>query len=186
MAVDSFEKNRLSSSNRAGSLLGVDVSTKKYSLDESLATADINDIEVVASAQINSLVKFYNLALKQSQASFNLAVIASAIAVMFFIASLSFFLIKDSPDLARISLISGALIEVISAIVFYLYKKTSDQLAEYRGWLDSTQRFLLANRVCDNMQGEEQQKVRAEIIRVFIKDINHSVINPSLGTASSQ
>ncbi len=70
-------------------------------------------------------------------------------------------------NVAVVSLISGALIEVISGINFYLYGKTSVQLADFQTRLDVTQRFLLANSMCESLEGDYKQKARSELIRTI-------------------
>ncbi|MDQ3180070.1 MAG: hypothetical protein M3Q33_06075 [Acidobacteriota bacterium] len=62
-------------------------------------------------------------------------------------------------------IISGALIEVIAAINFYLYAKTSSQLATFHTRLGTTQRFLLANSMCESLEGEFKQKARYDLIK---------------------
>lgn len=65
------------------------------------------------------------------------------------------------------SLISGSLIEVISGINFYLYGKTSVQLADFQTRLDVTQRFLLAKSICESLEGDYKQKARSELIQTI-------------------
>jgi len=84
---------------------------------------------------------------------------------VFFLTSVGFLLLQQPHSLANISLISGALIEVISAINFYLYGKTSAQLASFHTRLDITQRFLLANSMCESLEGEFKQRARYELIK---------------------
>src|SRR2546421_12886259 len=57
---------------------------------------------------------------KQAERAFRLAIIFASIGLLFFIASILFLLLlKQSGNLSIISLISGSLIEVLSALNFY-------------------------------------------------------------------
>jgi hypothetical protein len=63
--------------------------------------------------------------------------------------------------------IAGALVEMFAGTYLYLYKHASDQLAAFRTSLEGTQRLLLANSMCEKLEGEQEQKTRAELIRMM-------------------
>ncbi len=58
--------------------------------------------------------------------------------------------------------------EVFAGTYLYLYKHASDQLAAFRVSLESTQRLLLANSMCEKLEGEIEQKTRAELIQLMV------------------
>ncbi len=58
--------------------------------------------------------------------------------------------------------------EVFAGTYLYLYKHASDQLAASRASLESTQRLLLANSMCEKLEGEVEQTTRAELIRLMV------------------
>ena len=134
---------------------------------DSISKADPGNVQLIAASQIQLLVGYYNLVLDQARRSFRWAIIAAAVGLVFFVAAVSFLLISLLQAVAVISLISGTLVEVVSGINFYLYGKTSTQLADFQTKLDMTQRFLLANSVCEGLDGEFKQRSRAELIRVI-------------------
>jgi len=68
---------------------------------------------------------YHNLVLDQARRNFFWAIIAAAVGLIFFIASLAFILVQQFQSAAVISLISGALVEFIAAVNFYLYNKAS-------------------------------------------------------------
>jgi len=130
-----------------------------------LSQAKPDDIQEIAASQIKLLASYYDLVLGQARKSFRWALIAAGIGLIFFLASVGFLLSQQSHSLANISLISGALIEVIAAINFYLYGRTSAQLATFHTRLGTTQRFLLANSMCESLDGDFKQKARYELIK---------------------
>jgi len=142
-----------------------------HSVDR-LVTAKPGDVQQIAASQIELLNGYYHLVLSQAGRSFRWALIAAGIGLLFFLAAVTFLVIRQPQQLATISLISGALIEVISGINFYLYGKTSAQLAEFHSRLDITQRFLLANSLCETLDDESRNRERSELIRK-IAGINH-------------
>ncbi|MBB4634285.1 TRADD-N-associated membrane domain-containing protein [Longimicrobium terrae] len=126
-----------------------------------------DDVQKIAASQIEILNSYYLEVLKQAQSSFRWAIVAAGTGLLFFLGAISFLLIEASPSVATISALGGTIIEVISAINFYFYGKTTEQLAAFHDRLDQTQRFLLANSICESLDGDERQKVRAELIRTI-------------------
>ncbi len=133
-----------------------------------VAGADPSNIQQVAASQLAIIGGYYKSVLRQAQQSFLAALIASIIGLSFFIAAVSFLLIKAPESVSIISLISGALVEIIAGLNFYLYGQTSRQFATFHMRLDRTQNFLLANSVCANLQeGETKETSRAELVRII-------------------
>ncbi len=130
--------------------------------------AESEDVQEIAISQINLLASFYTLTLEQSKRSFIVALIAAVIGLAFFLAAVSFILVNDRMSAAIISLISGGLVQVIAAIIFYLYDKTSVQLADFRARLDTTQRYLLANSVIEDLSEELKDQARFQLVQVII------------------
>jgi hypothetical protein len=134
---------------------------------ERLSKTDPANVQEVAASQVGLLTIYHNLVLDQARRSFKWALIAAGVGFGFFLAAVTFMLLKQPESLSTISLISGALVQVISAINFYLYSRTSAQLAEFQTRLDHTQRFLLANSVCEGLDDDHKQPSRAELVKVI-------------------
>jgi hypothetical protein len=151
------------------SLLGLKVGIS-YTIKDSverLSKAEPGDVQEIAASQIQLLSSYYTLVLDQAQRSFRWALIAAGIGFVFFFASVGTLLAQQSPNIALVSLVSGALIEVVSGIGFYLYNKSASQLAMFHTRLDSTQRFLLANSVCEGLEGDFKQQARSNLVRMI-------------------
>lgn len=93
------------------------------------------------------------------------------------------------------SVISGALVQVIAGINFYLYGRTQSQASEFLNRLDQTQRFWLANSVCEGLEGDSKQKARSELVSAIAQSprsgeqaianvTQHHGRPPSIGPAS--
>lgn len=132
-----------------------------------VAQADPSNVQQVAASQLELINNYYSTILDQARQSFRWAIIAAGVGLLFFISAVGFLLVTQKSDLSSISVISGALIEVIAGINFYLYGRTIAQLDLFHGRLERTQRFLLANSVCEKLKGEAQQSARAELVRVI-------------------
>ncbi|MEZ5534940.1 MAG: hypothetical protein R3F02_04880 [Thiolinea sp.] len=130
-----------------------------------LNDAKTDDVKGIAASQISLLSRFYDLSLEQAGRSFRWALIASVVGLLFFMAAIVFQVLgKDGSELPLISVIGGALIEFIAGINFYLYGKTLSQLTLFQGRLEVTQRFLLANSLCESLGEKYRDETRAALI----------------------
>jgi DNA-binding transcriptional regulator YhcF (GntR family) len=129
-----------------------------------LAKAEKDDVQEIAASQIGLLKDFYDLALDQARKGFQWALAASIVGFGLLIIAIIFVLRNDGINVAIITTVSGAILEVIAGINFVLYSKTLGQLSTFHDRLDVTQRFLLANSLCESITGDLKNKTRAEII----------------------
>jgi len=131
-----------------------------------LSLASPSNIQDIAASQTALLVNFYNLGLEQARKSFNWALIAAVVGLLFFIFALFLIKTRDLGNASIISLISGSLIEVISGINFYLYGKSTIQLAGFQSYLDRTQSILLANSICESLSDKYKHVTRSELVKI--------------------
>ena len=140
--------------------------TLRPALDR-LSKANPANVMEVASSQLELMNHYHNAVIGQAQQSFRWALIAAGTGLLFLLISVGLAWFRQLQDAAIISLISGVLIEFISAINFFLYGKTSLQLAEFQSRLDVTQRFLIANSISESMEGDLKQQARLELVRTI-------------------
>lgn len=129
-----------------------------------LSDAPKDDVTAIASSQIELLARFYDLSLSQAGRSFRWALIASMVGLVFFVLAIVFMVWRESGQLATITMIGGALIEFIAGVNFYLYGKTLSQLSLFQGRLEVTQRFLLANSLCESLGEAWRDPTRTRLI----------------------
>ncbi len=138
---------------------------------EQLSEADPQDVQEVAGSQIRLLTKFYKLALDQAGKSFRVALGFGVAGVVLILLSIAFLFIRPIGEWTTLSTtLSGAgglVVEVIAGLLFYLYGKTSTQLADFHIRLDRTQRYLLANSMCEGLDGDYKQQARQELVRTI-------------------
>jgi hypothetical protein len=132
-----------------------------------ISEAQPSDIQKIAASQIKLLDSYYTAVLAQATSSFRWALVAAGIGLAFFLGAIVFLLNTQTQSIAVVSVIGGAIVEVISGINFFLYGRTTTQLAYFHQRLDQTQRFLLANSICESLQDEAKQKSRAELVKVI-------------------
>lgn len=163
-------KVNLSTNERSTKIVLTETKLTRFeSFLDRLSDIDPSNIQDIVAKQCLTLGEYHEIAKAQARRSFGLAVIAACIGLAFFIAATAFLLLTGQAEGALISLISGALVEVIAGINFYLYNRTSIQLAEVRTSLETLQRFLLADGICDKLDDSQKQTVRAQLVRVIAK-----------------
>lgn len=134
---------------------------------EQLAAADPANVQEIAASSAQLLNLYHEQVLAQAQQSFRWALIAAAVGLLFFLFAIAFVLTQQALEVAAISAICGALVQFISAINFYLYGKTAAQMAEFQQRLERTQRFLIANSLCEGLEGDPKQRARSQLIQTM-------------------
>lgn len=165
-------------------LIGGIASVERRQVSEAvkrLSEAKPGDIQEIAASQIELLSSYYQLALEQQRKSFKWALIAAGFGLICFFTGAAFLIYSDLKSVALIGTISGTTVQIISGIQFYLYAQTTKQLAGFHTRLDATQRFLLANSVCESLHGETKDKARHELVQVIagIKNEDKTARQPS-------
>ena len=110
---------------------------------------------------------YHQSALAQSRRIFFWALVGSGVGLIFFLAAVAFALATGSALAALISLLSGATVEIVAAIVFGLCGKTTVQLSSFHSRLEVLQRYILANSVCEALDGDDRNKSRAALIQAI-------------------
>ncbi len=118
--------------------------------------------------------------LQQSQQSFRWSLVWGGLGFGFLLVAVSVLLFGKPTKGALASGIAGALVEVFAGTYLYLYKYASDQLAAFRTSLESTQRLLLANSMCEKLEGELEQTRRAELIGLMVRSAVDSQEPPQM------
>jgi hypothetical protein len=135
---------------------------------QAIEGTDPNDPQRVAGGVFKLTTAYYHNVLSQADKAFYVAAGAAIVGTGFFIAAVAFVLISGRPEDGIISLVSGALIQVISLLVFRLYGETTKQLASFHLRLDDLQRSLVANSFCEALGDLSKDRARSDLIRAMI------------------
>lgn len=127
-------------------------------------------VQEVAASQLTILGEYYNNVLSQSQRSFYFALISAGIGLLFIIAAASFLLLNQLQELALITMLGSVLSGFVSGVNFYLYNKSSSQMEEFHSRLETTQRFLLADSLCNSITDtDKKNETRCDLIKTIAK-----------------
>jgi hypothetical protein len=122
-----------------------------------IGAADPANVQLIAASQMALLAGYHQIALAQSRRIFFWALVGSGIGLIFFVAAVAL------PT--GIAFLSGATVEIVAGIVFVLYGKATAQLSSFHSRLEVLQRYLLANSLCEALDGDDRNKARAALIQ---------------------
>ncbi|MET0397927.1 MAG: hypothetical protein ABW277_14030 [Longimicrobiaceae bacterium] len=124
------------------------------------------DTQKMASLLSQMSLSYYQDVRRQAQQSFGSALVAALIGIGFFVYAA--WLIMEGgykTGSATLPLIAGALVQIISGINFLLYGRAARQFAAFHICLERTNRFLLANTLCENLACPTQRdRMRSQLI----------------------
>jgi len=152
-----------------------------------ISEAKPGDVQKIAASQIELLNNYHQEVLDQAKKSFRSAWFAAGLGFTVFMVSIFVILLPQNEnriEAAVLGTVGGVLIEVISAVNFSLYNKAASRMDDFQQRLDKTQRFLLANSICEGLEGRVQQQVRAELVRTISGEI--SIVNSDISKDESQ
>lgn len=155
------------SAGAGGAVVGVGAVSNNFfihALDE-VSRADPQNIQEVGAAQLSLSTSYYQNVLDQAKRSFVAAIISAAIGLAFFIASVSIFLVRNDVRAGTVSAISGAVVELISGLNFWLYGRTASQMNFFHIRLEQTQKYLLANSLSTKLSGSNRETALMELIK---------------------
>jgi len=133
---------------------------------EAVANTAPGDIQRMASLLSQMSLNYYADVRRQAQQSFLSALVAAGIGTLFFLYAAYHGKWQAGGPAPQISLIAGTLVQVISAINFFLYDRTSRQFSLFHICLDRTNRFLIANSFCGNIENRDRKdEARTELVK---------------------
>ena len=148
-----------------------------------VAGLDPAKIQEVAASQVVISDVYYKNVLQHSQRLFRWALVAAGTGLIFFLVAVALLLLRESVSGALISLASGAVMEAIAMLNFYLYGRVFNQLKEFHERLDRTQQYLLANSICENLKGDVKQATQIELIRAMMYSLARQETKTEKSTA---
>jgi hypothetical protein len=142
------------------------IPTESDAIAEELSGIEPGDVQKIVSAQIKLLINYNQDALEQGKTSFKWAIISTIASFGFLIVVLGYLIVNQSQNIVSILAgISTLIAQLLSGTQFYLYRRSQEQVAYFYKALNQTQKFMLANSVCEGLDGEYKQKARSELVK---------------------
>jgi len=131
------------------------------------ATVDTSNIAQVAASQLTISNAYYENVLSQARRSFNSAIAAAVVGLVFFMVGVVVALASTVQGAAVVSTLSGAIVETIAGLNFWLYARTSQQLESFHRRLDQMQRYLVANSVGEGLRGKVRDATLSDLMMMI-------------------
>jgi hypothetical protein len=128
------------------------------------ASGNANKPWALAAEQMRVLSRYYAETLDQAEQSYYLALFTALIGLGVFVAA-AFYIFLSKGEYATITIISGAVVEVISGVGFYLHSKTLPAMMDNSNRMDRMHRYLLSYALCENLPDPQKQTALAELMR---------------------
>ena len=147
-------------------------------LGEAVANGDMG--EIVAKHE-KMILGYYEDVKEQANKSFSIAKTSAILGFAVIVFSLAYLLVWDTivrvwpgnfpgskaaMGISQMSLISGAIIEVISAVTFVLYARGAKQFGAFHICLERTHRYLLAFKIAEQT-GKERDRVLGSLVCIM-------------------
>jgi hypothetical protein len=125
-----------------------------------------DDAHTIGSLLQQMILKYYADVRSQAQQSFRAALVVACVGMLFFIYAIWRAMSSDGMLQASLGIIAGSLIQVISGINFYLYARAARQFGAFHVCLERTNRFILANCMCEKLSPPARDEMRVELARL--------------------
>jgi hypothetical protein len=122
-----------------------------------------DEMHRVSAVHLEMIFEYYDDVLQQAKASF-LSAIVLAILGFGVLAYTIYFAMKypdDAIDSYWIGVVSGGLVQFLSAIAFFVYKRATEQFNSFHICLERTNRYLMAYNLDELIEDENSMKDRA-------------------------
>lgn len=143
-----------------------DIRDRNYKIDEFFTQISLINVE--------QLKKYYDIIGNQADRSFNWAIIISIIGFCFIGYAIYISLLNNQSEtyttnIVLLTWISGAVIEFISTICFYLYTQSQKFLLEHKNSLLDVQNVLLSLWMVNEMKDDPEKRV--DILKTIIEKL---------------
>lgn len=126
---------------------------------------DKKDIIALMLKNNDETTEYFSISKGQAKFSFVFSIISCSIGIILLILSVIVALIQKQVIPTVITLISGAITEVIAGTVLWVHNKSALQLNHYYDALHENEKFLSAINLIDNLNDSKKDEVYVEVIR---------------------
>ena len=110
---------------------------------------------------------YYRGALAQASRSFFVAEVFAGAGTLLIMFAVGLWML-DHHDWSEISALSGLIVQVISGLNFYLYRKATAQFELFHICLERMGRYLMANSVCENIKNDQlRDETRNQLVGIM-------------------
>src|SRR3954471_9630657 len=131
----------------------------RQQLWEQLHDSD-DEMHRVSAVHLEMIFEYYDDVLREAKTSFSFAVVFAFLGFSL-LAGTVYVVVNDPYDplgTGTIGVVSGGLVEFISAVAFFIYKRATDQFNSFHICLERTNRYLMAYNIIEIIDGENNNR----------------------------
>lgn len=140
---------------------------EKYLLEG--AVVDNKDIIALMLKNNDEINEYFKISKSQAKTSYMFSIVACCIGIVLLIGSVVGVFVINKLEIAVISLVSGAVTEVMAGTVLWVHNKSALQLNHYYNALHENEKFLSAIKLVEKIKADNRDEVYKEIIRKQIE-----------------
>lgn len=134
-----------------------------------------NDVLTLMIKNIGELREYYVINKQQARNSFSAALFISFLGFILFASGVTISYFNETNNLIQYSTISGAIVEIIAGLFFWLYSKATKQINVFHRSLLDTEKFLTAIQLVDKVSDEQKDESYKLIISKILEiNVNNS------------
>ena len=137
---------------------------------KSEAQKEKNDVLGLATKNVSELREYFIISKYQAKYSYTAALFAAIIGFIFFAVS-TWLIFKGNISGMQITTISGAIVEIIAGLFFWLYKNATKQMHIFYHSLLDTEKLLIAIQLVENMPEDKREEAYKSIIAKILEII---------------
>lgn len=140
-------------------------------LNEETTDSEIDKDKGVIALMLNSnkeITEYFEISKKQEKISYGISVGCAIVGVAMLIVSIFAVFLNFGIEATVITIVSGAITEVVSGIVLWIHNKSAMQLNYYYDALHENEKFLSAINLADKLEKKEKEQMYMEIIKAQI------------------
>ena len=130
------------------------------------------DIRALMFENLKELKEFYVICKQQIRKSFSAAMFSCFAGFVLFVLAVIIFLLGGNNSASLTAGLSGAIVEIVSGLYFWLYRETSKQLGKYPKRLEATEKYLIALQIIEMLPEENRNEQYGKLIDYIFENIN--------------
>ena len=89
-----------------------------------------------------------------------------------FVLAVIIFLLDGNNSASLTAGLSGAIVEIVSGLYFWMYRETSKQLGKYHKRLEATEKYLIALQIIEMLPEENRSEQYGKLIDYIFENVN--------------
>lgn len=130
------------------------------------------DIRALMFENLKELKEFYVICKQQIRKSFSAAMFSCFAGFILFVLAVIIFLLGGNNSASLTAGLSGAIVEIVSGLYFWMYRETSKQLGKYHKRLEATEKYLMALQIIEMLPEGNRNEQYGKLIDYIFENVN--------------